>query len=204
MTKISGIILPDPWGWNPEKDHCWVRTMNKGDIPSMPFPREEDYLLNRGYASAENLYLRWFTPYYIKCPSNVPGCLKAGVLQILERFVLPSVSEKLPMGIHYDSWVDLCQTTGVEFVFDVNDVPEDYQLASNACQIVMDVAKTFWPSGSLSSEHNPTNPVDWEKWKSNVAGNKEKRRWHNHAFILCLCSERIRNTELAELCEWTG
>ena len=188
MTKLSGRILPG-FGWNPEKDHCWVRVINKVDVPSQPFPREEDYLLRRGVAFMENAYIRLLTDYYVKDPSNVPGFLKAGVLNILMRFVEKKVSEKLPMGIHYDSWVDLCPTTGVEYVFDVNDVIEDYQLASRACKIVMDVANGFGRKG-----HFPVNITLQIRWTGksysllSPAAKKNDADTSTHSFYLCIVS----------------
>ena len=177
------------WSWYPENDHCWVRTMNKVDVPSKPFPRDEDYLLRKGLAFTENGYIKFLTDFYVKRPSVVPGLLKAGVLNILMRFVESNVSEKLPRGIHYDSWVDLCPTTGVEFVFDVNDVLEDYQLASNACKVVMDVTKEFGCRG-----HFPVNialQIRWTATSQCLMGPGTKKSdgdTSTHSFYLCVVS----------------
>ena len=189
MARLSKRILPTFWDWNPEKDLCWIRTMNKVGVPSMPFPREEDYLLKRGQAFAENAYIRVLTKLYIKDPSNVPGFMKAGVLHILKPYTAPNVSEKLPMGIHYDSWVDLCPTTGVEFVFDVNDVTEDYQLASNACQIVMDMAKRFGRKGHFPV--NITLQIRWSGKSDSLMSPGTKKSDDDtttHSFYLCIVS----------------
>ena len=188
MTKLIGRILPG-WSWYPENDHCWVRTMNKVDVPSQPLPRDEDYLLRRGFAFAENAYIRFLTDMLVKGPSKVPGFLKAGVREILERFVESKVSEKLPMGIHYDSWVDLCPTTGVEFVFDVNDEFEDYQLASNACKIVMNVTNEFGCKGHFPV--NITMQIRWTATSQCLMGPGTKKNdgdTSTHSFYLCIVS----------------
>ena len=188
MTILSGRILPG-WNWHPEKDLCWIRTMNKVDVPSKPFPRDEDDRVQKCGALMQNVYLRFLTKYYVTRPSIVPGLLKAGVLNILKPCIKSNVSEKLPRGIHYDSWVDLCPTTGVEFVFDVNDVFEDYQLASNACKVVIDVTKEFGRKGHFPV--NITLQVRWTATSQSLMGpgtKKSEGDTSTHSFYLCVVS----------------
>lgn len=184
ITRVSNRILH----WKPAFDQCWVRTMNKVTVPSQALPRDEDYLMKKGIAFAENGYIRMFTKYLVEHPSNVPGFLKAGITKILMPLKDLKVCEKLPMGIHYDSWVDLCPTTGVEFVFDVSDVYEDYDLASKACQTVMDVVHSFGRRGKFPV--NITMQVRWTG-KSNCymspAAHKEGDS-STHAFYVCIVS----------------
>ena len=193
MAKFSGKILPDgswyPGSWYPENDQCWLRTMNKADIPRQPLPRDEDYLERRGITFVENGCIRLLTNYCVESPALVPGFLKAGVLNMLKPSVQGNVSEKLPMGIHYDSWVDLCPTTGVEFVFDVNDVLEDYQLASNACKVVMNLTKEFGRKGHFPV--NITMQIRWTATSQCLMGPGTKKNdadTSTHSFYLCIVS----------------
>ena len=61
----------------------------------------------------------------------VPGYLKAG--HNLVKFAnAAKKTEKITRAIHYDTWVDLCPTTDIEFIFNVD---EDFEDVLNAVRV---------------------------------------------------------------------
>ena len=77
--------------------------------------------------------MRFMTEYLVKWPGSgypgkkhslVPGYLKAGH-NLIKFANKTEKTEKITRAIHYDTWVDLCPTTDLEFCFDVDEDFED-------------------------------------------------------------------------------